>query len=180
MAGPDKQAMGRTLLQELRQLPGEADLEYCLRTIESGATLYNVNADKDTALHLAAFYGYAEITAALIARGASLNAQNNNGHTPLMLAASLGHLDIVQQLLDAGADMALKNNNHETAADRAEATGFSSSDVLFRRQRPIIDALKTAEKVRADTAERKEMNAALDGGFPIRKPLAALKPPKFR
>ena len=180
MSTPDKQAMGRSLLQELQQLPGDADLEFCLRTITAGATLNNVNADKDTALHLAAFYGYAEITAALVARGAELNAQNTNGHTPLMLAASLGHLSVLQQLLDAGANLYIKNTHNETVFDRAEATGFSSNDVIFRRQRPIIAALRAAEQSRLETSERQKFDAELSGGLAVKKPITALKPPKFR
>ena len=120
MTSPEKQALGRALLQELKQLPGDADLDYCLRTIEAGATLNNVTAEQETALHLAAFYGYEEVTAALIARGAPLDAQNSNGHTPLMLAASLGHLNVLEQLLDAGAGLYLKNLHSETVFDRAQ------------------------------------------------------------
>ena len=180
MTSPEKQALGRALLQELKQLPGDADLDYCLRTIEAGATLNNVTAEQETALHLAAFYGYEEVTAALIARGAPLDAQNSNGHTPLMLAASLGHLNVLEQLLDAGAGLYLKNLHSETVFDRAEATGFSSNDIIFRRQRPIIAALRHAEKSRIDAAERQKLEAELSGGLAIKKPLAALKPPKFR
>ncbi len=61
-------------------------------------------ANGSTALHIAAAYGYDEITAELLAAGANVDARDHLGNTPLILAAQSGQLASARMLLSAGAD----------------------------------------------------------------------------
>ena len=64
------------------------------------------DARGNTALHVAATHGHAEIARALVKAGACTEALTPGDHlTPLRLAAELGHLDTVKVLLDAGANV---------------------------------------------------------------------------
>lgn len=56
-------------------------------------------AGNDTALHVAAWKGKAEVFAALVAAGAAIGAENDNRLCSLTLAASWGFTAIVQQAL---------------------------------------------------------------------------------
>lgn len=62
--------------------------------------------DGFTALHLAAFFGHANIAAELLRGGADVGAVSRNplGVQPLHSAAAGGHTDVVRVLLDHGAD----------------------------------------------------------------------------
>ena len=58
-----------------------------------------------TALHCAAYGGFAECVSVLLEEGgATINLQDYEGITALHWACSTGSLDVVQQLLSAGAD----------------------------------------------------------------------------
>lgn len=51
-----------------------------------------------TALHMAAYYGHAELVKILIAEGANIHLTSSNGITALELAEAMGHRDIVSVL----------------------------------------------------------------------------------
>jgi ankyrin repeat protein len=121
------------------------------------------NADGESALMLAAFKGYEDLVAALIARGADVNktgwtplhyaatnghigvikqlleasayidAESPNGSTPLMMAAQYGSLDTVKLLLDEGADPTLKNQLGLTAIDFARRVGREDAAAQISR-----------------------------------------------
>ena len=57
------------------------------------------NKTEDTALHIAASYGWGTIVNSLLLNGAELNATNRNGQTPLMLAIIANHETIVTDFL---------------------------------------------------------------------------------
>ncbi len=76
----------------------------------------------DTALHLAAGSGRAEIVRELLDRGADPDAANALGVTPLMRAAWVGQLDAARLLLDADGD----------ADSRIHARDVVGSDALMR------------------------------------------------
>ncbi|MDP6015271.1 MAG: ankyrin repeat domain-containing protein [Candidatus Latescibacteria bacterium] len=86
-----------------------------------------------TALHLAAGYGYTDLTRELIAHGAGVNTQDDLGRTPLMLAAQEGHTDVAHLLLDSGTSAGLRNQAGATALSLAQGYGH----------RDIVEALKT-------------------------------------
>ena len=67
-----------------------------------------------TALHIAAWKGYAVVANYLIANGAEVNAKNNKGFTPLHMAAGYGRKDVVELLLANKADVNAKANQGQT------------------------------------------------------------------
>ncbi len=63
------------------------------------------SSDGWTPLHLAAFFGHADLATALIERGADVNSRSTNSmkNTPLHAAAAGGHVPLVELLLEHGA-----------------------------------------------------------------------------
>lgn len=55
---------------------------------------------RDTALHLSACQGEADIVKLLLARGADVDAENNLGSTPLNRAAVAGRTEVSRRALD--------------------------------------------------------------------------------
>jgi len=174
---PERQR-GQQLMAELKRLPGDGSTAHCEELIAKGVDTACRDSELNTPLILAAFRGYDGIAETLIFKKADVNAMNRQGHTALMLAASLGHLPVVNLLIKAGADLSLKDENGDTALDRAYS--FSSNDVIHQRQLPIIAALGTAERLQAEARARQQMNAALEGGLPTKKPIKPLRKVQFK
>jgi ankyrin repeat protein len=59
----------------------------------------------DTALHFAAFRGYAALAGALLDRGAAIDTPDHDGRSPLELAAWEGGAEVLRLLLERGADV---------------------------------------------------------------------------
>jgi ankyrin repeat protein len=76
------------------------DRQACLDALEGGALINVQDAGGDTALHIAASWGYAEISHLLLENGASMLVRNNFILTPLHIAAINGHTQTVALLLD--------------------------------------------------------------------------------
>ena len=94
------------------------DIVECRRLIDTGEA--NVNGDRDyyngwTALQIASFRGYLEISELLTSSGADVNIRNSYGWTALHYASINGRLKIVQLLLCQGADMSIRTNNGRSA-----------------------------------------------------------------
>jgi len=70
----------------------------------AGATVDAVDAAGNTALHIGATVGDAELCERLLEGGASVDARSKKGATPLMLAAAGGHCAACMVLLAYGAD----------------------------------------------------------------------------
>ena len=67
----------------------------CVRLLlDHGASATLANALGETALHVAAWDGHADVMSALLAAGASVNKTGPEGETPLLLAADGGHLQV--------------------------------------------------------------------------------------
>ena len=64
-----------------------------------------------TALHYAAYHGYADICQYLLENNVSIDSRSPNGSTPLMLAARQGHEALVKALLWERADPNLVNED---------------------------------------------------------------------
>ncbi|XP_053616556.1 ankyrin repeat and sterile alpha motif domain-containing protein 1B-like isoform X3 [Plodia interpunctella] len=58
-----------------------------------------LTSDHETALLIAAHFGYVDVVAQLMAKGADVTIENNNGESALDLAAQYGRLETVQHLL---------------------------------------------------------------------------------
>ncbi|MET0329127.1 MAG: ankyrin repeat domain-containing protein [Luteimonas sp.] len=63
------------------------------------------DAQRRSALHVAAFHGHDDILAALLTAGADVRGRDNDGRTPLLEAARGGRAGVFEALLAAGADV---------------------------------------------------------------------------
>jgi ankyrin repeat protein len=85
------------------------------------------SADGFTPLHLAAYYGHADVVAFLLDRGVDLEARTTNprlpGLTPLHSAAAGGKTDVALLLLERGADPNATQPGGWTALHQAAASG---------------------------------------------------------
>ena len=89
------------------------------------ALLKNHSKDGWTPLHLAAFFGHPELTAALLNRSADANARSTNGlnNAPLHAAAAGGHTQVVALLLENGANVHARQEGGWTALHAAAQSG---------------------------------------------------------
>ena len=101
------------------------DIVRVLHLLE-GADIDAAGTNGMTALHVAAGFGYPELTRILIEHGASLNVVAALGKTPLMLAAQEGHTEISDLLIDAGARTDLRDNTGATALTWARGNGHQA------------------------------------------------------
>ena len=83
------------------------------------------STDGWTPLHLAAFFGHADLANALLDLGAPLNARSTNAgkNMPLHAAAAGGHTDLVELLLKRGADPNATQEGGFTALHSAAQAG---------------------------------------------------------
>jgi ankyrin repeat protein len=115
-AATPAQTLGLKLARELHKaktLPADNGLDYidvpkCLALIAAGADVTTGITDR-TPLMTAAFFGSAELTAALLKAGAPVDTVNNGNTTALLMAVFNYHYDIAAFLIDAGADPFIKN-----------------------------------------------------------------------
>lgn len=86
--------------------------------------------DGFTALHLAAFFGHADIAAELLRAGADVGAVARNllGVQPLHSAAAGGHTEVARALIDHGAD---PNARQEGGFTPIHAAAQNGNDELY-------------------------------------------------
>ena len=102
------------------------DTRAALEQIEREPSLLHAQSgDGWTPLHLAAFFGHAELGSALLDRGADVNARstNNMKNTPLHAAAAGGKTELVELLLKRGADVHATQEGGWTALHSAAQSG---------------------------------------------------------
>jgi uncharacterized protein len=109
---------------------GKLDRVHELLLLEAGFVDL-VSPDGFTALHLASFFGHADVAAELLRRGADVNAvaQNQLGVHPINSAAAGNHTDVVQVLLDHGAD---PNAREAAGFAPIHAAAHSGNEELYR------------------------------------------------
>jgi uncharacterized protein len=83
------------------------------------------SGDGWTPLHLAAFFGHAEVASALLDRGADVNARSTNAmkNTPLHAAAAGNNTELMRLLLERGADANATQQGGWTALHAAAQSG---------------------------------------------------------
>ncbi|XP_067660652.1 uncharacterized protein [Haliotis asinina] len=102
--------------------------------LKKGASVNKALHDtRDTPLHTAAGFGYAECVDVLLKAGADVNVQNNTGDTPLHRAAGQGSTECVDVLLKAEADVNVRSNTGDTPLHTAAGHGsIECVDVLLK------------------------------------------------
>ncbi|HEX3684598.1 MAG TPA: ankyrin repeat domain-containing protein [Bryobacteraceae bacterium] len=87
--------------------------------------LHAHSSDGWTPLHLAAFFGHAELANALLDRGADVNARSTNGmkNTPLHAAAAGGKTELIELLLKRGAHVNARQEGGFAALHSAAQAG---------------------------------------------------------
>ena len=103
--------------------------------IDAGANINISDKYQQTALHLAAYFGYDDIVDALIKRpDVNLNVRNKDGNTPLHIAADNGRAASARLLIDAGADINISDHKQRTALHMAADLGDDDIvDALIKR-----------------------------------------------
>ena len=94
--------------------------------------LRTANLVGDTALHLAARYGHAEVATALLAFGAPHSPRNKWELTPLIEAVRAGYNQVVSALLQYGADPTAQNGDGENAVHIAAAIATVAGSQLMK------------------------------------------------
>jgi hypothetical protein len=95
------------------------DSEAVRLLLEAHADPNRVSMHGDTALMMAAYYGY--LNESLLDKGAEINAQNADGVTALMLLAQKYETDGLKDAIAAGADAKIRDNAGRTALDYLRA-----------------------------------------------------------
>ena len=98
----------------------------------------------NTALMVAAEYGYDKGVQVLLNASADVNIQNSIGDTALHWAAYKGHLRICKMLLASGARASLTNSNGNTPLYDAQSNGHHEVCELLRS---IMDSTATQDKI---------------------------------
>lgn len=111
---------------------GAGDALLVRRLLDAGADVDGPAAGGQAPLRVAAERGDTDIIAALLARRPRIDAVDGFGETALIVAARRGDEATCLALLQAGADARLRGRDRSTAADVAEARGFTA---LARRLR---------------------------------------------
>lgn len=92
--------------------------------------------DGETPLIAAVRGGHVTVAQELIRRAAKVSKPGSDGMTPLMRAAEKGNREMVAMLLAAGADPTQRNSALKTAAEIADANGFSDLSGFIDQPRP--------------------------------------------
>ena len=126
-----------------------------LREILANPALLEAHSsDGWTPLHLAAFFGHADLANALLDRGANIEARSTNGmkNTPLHAAAAGGHTALVKLLLDRGADANARQQGGFAALHSAAQAGNSKMAELLIAHGSDVDARAENNQAALDLA----------------------------
>jgi hypothetical protein len=86
-------------------LESEAKVTTSTQAMMASDYEYNRKPTQMTGVHLAAYFGLAEVTTALLKNGHDPDSKDSNSRTPLSWAAGNGHEAVVKLLLEKGAIM---------------------------------------------------------------------------
>ncbi len=112
------------------------------------------STDGWTPLHLAAFFGHADLANALLDRGADINAASTNAmnNTPLHAAAAGGNTPLVKLLLERGADPNARQEGGWTALHSAAQAGNREMVEVLLANGADVNARATNNQAALDLA----------------------------
>jgi ankyrin repeat protein len=105
--------------------------------LERGADVNAQDDDSRTSLHIASYFGRADMVRVLLSAGANASAENAQGQTPLHLVPqgpyfSQGDgVDATQLLLEHGVDVNAQDKNHATPSNLASCYGRTKIATLL-------------------------------------------------
>jgi ankyrin repeat protein len=156
--------------------------------LEDGADVNAISPyNGETPLHVAVFWGRADIAELLLQRGAEVNAKLTtsqklancrsdeavtNGETPLHLAAGFGRSDIVWILLQYHADVRARTSQKDTPLHCAAAQGYSAVIPLLIKAGAELDALNSNGKAPGDVAINKADKEIIQCSVGIKQDIA--------
>lgn len=122
------------------------------------------SADGFTALHLAAFFGQAEVVEVLLARGADVTAVSDNAMRvlPLHSAAAAGSTEAMKRLLAHGADPDARQSGGFTPLMSAAAGGNEPALQVLLEHGADPYLRSDEDKTAADFAQERGHTAAAD------------------
>lgn len=147
-ADPDMDVFDAAALGHLDRLRSRLDEDPARATAFAG--------DGFTALHLAAFFGKAEVTRTLLDAGASVDTYGRNpfANQPLHAAAAGRHVDVCRLLLAAGADVNAPQHGGYAPLHEAAGNGHVELAELFLSAGADPLATTADGATAADVAER--------------------------
>jgi ankyrin repeat protein len=101
------------------------DVAVVRRLLDAGAAAMGGSQRRNQPMRAAAEHGDVEILEALLSRRVDVDAVDEFGDTALIVAARGGHAEMCMKLLAAGANGRLRGRDRLTAAEVAEARGFT-------------------------------------------------------
>jgi ankyrin repeat protein len=114
---PLSEAQTKAVIALALDLARTGHTEELLEFITRGVPVDAQDAEGNTLLMLAAYYGQPETVRALIARGADVDLRNARDQSPIAGALFKGEDEVVAELLAAGADLDAGTPSAREAAD---------------------------------------------------------------
>mmetsp|Transcript_126588 Transcript_126588/g.405227 ORF Transcript_126588/g.405227 Transcript_126588/m.405227 type:complete len:1035 (+) Transcript_126588:101-3205(+) len=107
----------------LQDAARNGDLEKVRQCIQQGAPLGSTDTDGNTALHLGALAGRADVARYLLEQQADAEARNDSGACALHSAAQEGHVQVCQVLLEAGVAVDMQETTRSRRPLHLAASG---------------------------------------------------------
>jgi len=111
----------------------------CDKLLACGASIDACNANGDTALMCASYFGHVQIVSLLLSRGASTACTNHDGATALIYSAECGNFHTVRTLVESGkADVSAVDSSGCNALIIAKDKGFSDIAMFLQTVASIV------------------------------------------
>jgi ankyrin repeat protein len=129
---------------ELFEALASCDLERVENLLDHGVPIDVRDADKDTPLHKASFWGMKPMAEALIRRGAPMELHNKDKDSPLTMAVGGGEKELVALLLEHNAFVSHRNKWNSTPLHKAAYKGHRDCAILLIGKNAEINAVNDA------------------------------------
>jgi ankyrin repeat protein len=130
--------------QELFEAVQTSDAKRVEGLLNRGVPLDTRDADKDTPLHKAAFWGQRDIAEMLIGRGAPMELLNKDNDSPLTMAVAGGEKEVVALLLTHNANVLHRNKWNSTPLHKAAWKGHRDCALLLIEHKAEVNAINDA------------------------------------